>query len=56
MTKDDGSQPSADIDGETIEPGDLYLTNGSNITYIQEFFESPVGGGGALGIKQWLGR
>ena len=46
VVNDDGSQSSfVAPSGDTVDPGDLVLKSGSNITYVKEFFFGPNAGG-----------
>ena len=57
---DNGSQQPVDIDGETVNPGDLVLQPLTRISYIEEFFKpkDASGGPGAAGVQLllWMGR
>jgi len=55
-TFDDGSQDGETIDGEDIEPGDIYLTNDTRLTYNQQFAEDAglTSGSGELRVKTWV--
>lgn len=57
---DNGSQSPADINGETVNPGDLVLQPLTRISYIEEFFKPKDAGGGvgAAGAQLllWMGR
>ncbi len=56
VVNNDGSQSSSVIDGITVNPGDLFLNNGSKITFVQDFFDDGGGAGGQLGVVLWMGR
>ena len=46
VVNDDGSQsPFTAASGDTVNPGDLILKGGSNITYVKDFFFGPNAGG-----------
>lgn len=46
VVNDDGSQPPFTApNGDTVDPGDLVLKGGSNITYVKDFFFGPNAGG-----------
>lgn len=46
VVNDDGSQsPFTAPSGDTVNPGDLILKGGSNITYVKDFFFGPNAGG-----------
>jgi hypothetical protein len=46
VVNDDGSQSTFTApSGDTVEPGDLILKGGSNITYVKDFFFGPNAGG-----------
>ncbi len=57
---DNGSQQPTDIDGETVNPGDLVLQPLTRISYVEEFFKpkDASGGPGAAGVQLllWMGR
>jgi hypothetical protein len=59
VVNSDGAQAPFTIDGNTVNPGDLFLTNGSDITFIEDFFKA---GGGSMtpasgppGVRVWMG-
>ncbi|MBI3926355.1 MAG: hypothetical protein HY319_12510 [Armatimonadetes bacterium] len=61
MARDDGSQGpfSPELDPSLVlNPGDVYLGNNSNLTYVEDFFDDAGGGGGggSLSVSLWLGR
>ncbi len=46
VVNDDGTQsPFTAPSGDTVNPGDLILMGGSNITYVKDFFFGPNAGG-----------
>ena len=48
VVNDDGSQSAfTTADGETINPGELHLKGGSNITYVEEYFDGTASSGNA---------
>ena len=55
-TYDDGTQDSETIDGDDVEPGDIYLTNSTRLTYNQAFAENAglTSGSSELNIKSWV--
>lgn len=58
VVNDDGSQATKTIDGKTVEPGDLVLAEGCNITFVKQFFDgtgAPIGSG-APEVVLWMGR
>lgn len=57
VAKDDGTQSSVTIGSDTVDPGDLFLTNGTRVTYVEDFFTDDSGSGGAAGgVLLWMGR
>ena len=44
------------IGNVSLEPGDVYLTNGSSVIYNEEFMQGNSGGNGPLTVQTWLGR
>ncbi|MCA9791978.1 MAG: hypothetical protein KC910_09300 [Candidatus Eremiobacteraeota bacterium] len=58
VVNDDGSQASTTIDGNTVDPGDLVLAEGCDITFVKQFFDgtgTPIGSG-APAVVLWMGR
>lgn len=57
MVQGDPSLPSATLGGVTINPGDILLGKSTRVTYVEKFFESPVGAtGSTVTVQSWLGR
>lgn len=58
VARDDSSQAPAVIGGETVRPGDLFLTNGTKVTFVQDLFDGTgfVAPGSELSVVTWMGR
>ncbi len=56
MAIDDGSQPEKVLDGVTVKPGDLFLNNGTSLTYVEEFFDHGAATASGISLRTWLGR
>lgn len=58
IARSDGTQPSAVIGGRTVRPGDLYLANGTGVTFVEEMFNGSgfTGSTNALTVETWMGR
>ena len=60
VAHDTGSQGPVTIDGQDLEPGDVFLDQGTQVTYVEDFFHprNPSGGSGGAGaqIKLWMNR
>lgn len=58
LVNDDGSQPSGTVNGETIDPGDLFFDNGSRVSFVEDFFDDGelFSALGTLGVGTWMGR
>lgn len=44
------------VGNHTLNPGDIYLVNGSSIIYNEELMQGSAGGSGPIAAKTWLGR
>ncbi len=57
VSDDDGSQvgdsPEPGID---LEPGDVHLGDGTQVTYVDEYFDGGQTTGGQLAVTAWMGR
>ncbi|MCA9792600.1 MAG: polymer-forming cytoskeletal protein, partial [Candidatus Eremiobacteraeota bacterium] len=55
---DNGSQGPMTVGTDTINPGDIYLTTGTRLTYVEDFFkpDNGTGGGSGAGVLLWMGR
>lgn len=58
VAKNNGSQPPSEVNGETLEPGDVVLATDTRLRYIEEFFKPEDGSAGSQGAKValWVGR
>ncbi|MCE7870242.1 hypothetical protein DYH09_07670 [bacterium CPR1] len=58
LTQGDSSLPSATINGKTVKPGDIYLANGTRVTYVESLFTNPIGSaaGPTVAVETWIGR
>lgn len=58
MAKGDTSLPGATINGVTLKPGDIYLANGVEVTFVEEFMQNGpmTGAGTTVSVETWLGR
>lgn len=58
MAKGDPTVPGATIDGVTLKPGDIYLSNGVKVTFVKDFMDNgpQTGAGNTLSVETWLGR
>ncbi|MCE7872881.1 hypothetical protein DYH09_21210 [bacterium CPR1] len=58
LAQGDSSLPVTTVGGVTVKPGDLYLGNGTRVTFVEDFFDD--GGanfaGTSLSVATWLGR
>ncbi len=59
VVNDDGSQTGPKtVDGVTLEPGDLYVADDCNITFVEQFFDGSgaPAGSGAPQVVLWMAR
>lgn len=60
MAVADGTQPPANPDPSnpslTVNPGDIYLNNGTRLSYVDELVKQSGSTVGTMGIKVWLSR
>lgn len=58
VVNNDGSSSPVTLDGHTVNPGDLFINNGCNVTFVEDFFDNGgMGGGtGPPGVLVWMGR
>jgi hypothetical protein len=58
IVNSDGTQPPIDIGGVTLEPGDLFLDKGTNVTFVEELFDDSGNSGttGPPAVVLWMGR
>ncbi|MEW6279275.1 MAG: pilus assembly PilX N-terminal domain-containing protein [Candidatus Eremiobacterota bacterium] len=53
----DPTLPTNIINGNTVKPGDIYLGNGTQVTFVEDFFSTPMGGpGNTASVETWIGR
>ncbi|GMU51598.1 MAG: hypothetical protein AMXMBFR33_07440 [Candidatus Xenobia bacterium] len=58
LAQGDASLPSTTVSGVTVKPGDLYLGNGTWVTFVEDFFDDGASNfaGTTLSVATWLGR
>lgn len=58
VAKNNGSQPPSEVNGESLEPGDVVLATDTRLRYIEDFFKAKDGETSARGAKiaLWVGR
>ncbi|GMU53349.1 MAG: hypothetical protein AMXMBFR33_24950 [Candidatus Xenobia bacterium] len=58
VVNNDGSSSPVTLDGHTVNPGDLFINNGCNVTFVEDFFDNGGmgGGSGPPGVLVWMGR
>lgn len=57
MTQGDETLPGENINGVSLEPGDIFLADRSTLVFNKQYFDgSGSDGGGILRIVTWIGR
>jgi hypothetical protein len=58
VARDNGTQPPFAAGALTLNPGDVYLTNGTRLTYVEDFFGNGGLGSssGPMAITLWMAR
>ncbi len=57
VARSNGSQSSQVVGSQTLNPGDVYLGDGSRLTYVKDFFSSSATSGtGGWTTSLWMGR